>query len=243
MDEFEIKWRRHIKYLGVELDGRLNFHHHMPTASNKAIECAANLARVMLNVGGAREKKRRVVASVAHAKLLYAAPALVEKWQERWYNEVKGRWTYRLIPTLATWLGKNHGEVSYYLTQALTGHGCFNLYLQRFKKKETEECAYCQFPVDKAEHTLFACSRWDLERQAMFTGVNSTVAPENMVALMIQFLENWRFIETFIITVMMRKDLDGRRKAMFAGMDEVALQQSRSATFKGKSLHDSTEGG
>ncbi|XP_051171920.1 uncharacterized protein LOC127288486 [Leptopilina boulardi] len=107
----------------------------------------------------------------------------------------------------------SHGEVSYYLTQALTGHGCFNSYLQRFKKKESEVCAYCQFPVDNAEHTLFACSHWDLERQAMFTGVNTTVTPENMVALMIQSQENWRLIETFIISVMMRKDLDGRRKA------------------------------
>ncbi|XP_051157987.1 uncharacterized protein LOC127279590 [Leptopilina boulardi] len=134
---------------------------------------------------------------------------LVEKWQERWDGEVKGRWTYRLIPTLATWLIRNHGKVSYYLTKALTGHGCFNSYLQRFKKRESEVCAYCQFPVDSAEHTL--SSRWDLEKQAMFIGVNAIVTPENMVALMIQSQENWRLIETFIISVMMRKDLDDRR--------------------------------
>ncbi|XP_051155583.1 uncharacterized protein LOC127278094 [Leptopilina boulardi] len=171
-DEFEVKWRRQIKYLGVELNGRLNIHHHMATALNKAIECAANLARVMPNVGGLSEKKMRLVASVAHAKFLYTAPAwapslrtnrlstsavqvlasvppagllalereeiilllkeansseekdrpskdcirvearhkLVEKWHERWDVVVKRRWTYHLIPTLVTWLSRNHDK-------------------------------------------------------------------------------------------------------------------------------------
>ncbi|XP_043474323.1 uncharacterized protein LOC122506292 [Leptopilina heterotoma] len=141
----------------------------------------------MPNVGGPREKKRRLVATVVQAKQLYAAPAwteslknrgisdellsaqggcagrvvsayrtvstsaalvlaslppvgllarerqevfqrnkdlvtsqgqsrnlakaairkearcrLLEQWQERWDGDLKGRWTYRLIPNLAT---------------------------------------------------------------------------------------------------------------------------------------------
>ena len=48
---------------------------------------------------------------------------LVEKWQMRWHGEPTGRWTYRVIPELATWLKRKHGEVGFYLSQALSGHG------------------------------------------------------------------------------------------------------------------------
>ena len=39
---------------------------------------------------------------------------LVEKWQMRWHGEQTGRWTYRLITQLATWLNREHGEVGFY---------------------------------------------------------------------------------------------------------------------------------
>ena len=53
---------------------------------------------------------------------------LVEKWQMRWYGEHTGRWTYHLIPELATWLNREHGRVDFYFARALSGHGCFNAY-------------------------------------------------------------------------------------------------------------------
>ena len=61
---------------------------------------------------------------------------LVERWQMRWHCEQTGRWTYRLFPELATWLNRKQGEVGFYLAQALSGHGCLNAYLQRFKKRD-----------------------------------------------------------------------------------------------------------
>ena len=61
---------------------------------------------------------------------------LVEKWQTRWHGEQAGRWTHRLNPELATWLDRKDGQVGFYLAQALSGHGCFNAYLNRFKKTD-----------------------------------------------------------------------------------------------------------
>ena len=40
---------------------------------------------------------------------------LVEKWPTRWHGDQGGRWTHRLIPELATWLDRKHGQVSFYL--------------------------------------------------------------------------------------------------------------------------------
>ena len=72
--EHEVEWKTSIKYLGVQLDRKLSFGEHLRIAATKAIQCGANLARLMPNIGGPREAKRRLVASVVHSKLLYAAP-------------------------------------------------------------------------------------------------------------------------------------------------------------------------
>ena len=50
------------------------------------------------------------------------------KWQERWDSSEKGRWTYRLIPDVAVWVGRKHGDVDHYFCQLLSGHGCFREY-------------------------------------------------------------------------------------------------------------------
>ena len=42
---------------------------------------------------------------------------ILEKWQMRWHGEPTVRWTYRLIPELATWLNRERGEVGFYLAQ------------------------------------------------------------------------------------------------------------------------------
>ena len=74
LGEHEVDWKTSIKYLGVQLDRRHRFGEHLKIAAAKAIQCGANLAWLMPNIGGPREAKRRFVASVVHSKLLYEAP-------------------------------------------------------------------------------------------------------------------------------------------------------------------------
>ena len=74
LGEHEIEWKKSIKYLGVQLDRRLSFGEHLQIATAKAIQCGAALTPLMPNIGGPREAKRRLVASVVNSKLLYAAP-------------------------------------------------------------------------------------------------------------------------------------------------------------------------
>ena len=58
----------------MQLDRRLSFGENLRTATAKAIQCGANLARLMPNIGEPREAKSRLVASVVHSKQLSAAP-------------------------------------------------------------------------------------------------------------------------------------------------------------------------
>ncbi|KAH8336648.1 hypothetical protein KR074_001673, partial [Drosophila pseudoananassae] len=46
-------------------------------------------------------------------------------WQDCWDASTKGRWTHTLIPNLRRWVLRSHGQVDFYLTQVLSGHGCF----------------------------------------------------------------------------------------------------------------------
>lgn len=58
-------------------------------------------------------------------------------WQEKWETDSlnKGNWTHKLIPNVKEWYNRSLGELTYELTQELTGHGCFQAYLQRIGKK------------------------------------------------------------------------------------------------------------
>ena len=38
---------------------------------------------------------------------------------------------------------KRHGQIDYYFTRFLTGHGCFRSYLKNDRTSESQECLYC----------------------------------------------------------------------------------------------------
>ncbi|KAH8252209.1 hypothetical protein KR032_009296, partial [Drosophila birchii] len=60
------------------------------------------------------------------------------RWQAMWDSSTKGRWTHRLIPDISSWVNRRHGEVDFYLTQVLSGHGCFRSYLKRFGHEDED---------------------------------------------------------------------------------------------------------
>ena len=223
-----------VKYLGVMLNTRLNFKAHVQYAAAKAARVANALTRLMPNIGGPRQPRRKLLASVVTSILTYGIaiwgkalkiekyrrkmaavnrlsalsvssafrtvlddavciiPGLMpieilavkrkqlyeqrssiqreqeelkrimrqdslQRWQEKWDASAKGRWIHRLIPQVNEWVNRKHGEVNYYLTQMLSNHGCFRVYLHRFKHEETPQCPMgCGVPED-AEHVFFWC--------------------------------------------------------------------------------------
>ena len=113
-------------------------------------QCGAAITRLMRNIGGPREAKRRLVASVVNLKLLCAALVWTSALnnhaiQKKLFSAQRGVVVsifsayrtvstsvvlvlvpHRLIPELATRLDRKHGQVGFYLKQALSGYGCFN---------------------------------------------------------------------------------------------------------------------
>ena len=93
-----------------------------------------------------------------------ARDIVLDAWQHDWDCTERGRWTRRLIGQIRPWTERKHGEVNYYITQFLTGHGFFLAYLYKIGKVSSPACVYCETALDNAEHTLFACSRWTNKR-------------------------------------------------------------------------------
>jgi len=281
-----IELKDSIRYLGIELSCVLGFRKHIEVTSDKATKTASALARLMPNVGGPMPVKRKLLTSVVHSQLLYAAPiwhsallydrnkktlaspqrkmalrvisayctvsneaamvvagivpihilalerALMErskstgilkdvaradanarsmlKWQSEWEAASNGRWTFRLIPNVQQWTERRFGQVSFHMTQALTGHGCFNAYLCRFKKRDDSVCMYCQHPVDDAEHTVFLCDRWWRQRRELEVMLDGMFTPETMTATMLSSRRRWDAVSKFIETVLTTKEADER---------------------------------
>lgn len=130
------------------------------------------------------------------------------RWQESWSNETRGRWTARLIPLIEPWVGRAHGEISFYITQFLSGHGCFRAYLHKMGRAESPECQYCGAGIDDAEHTLLDCERW-AERRGVIESQVGRLTAENIVGHMLINEDRWAMIARYVEDVLRTKHRDG----------------------------------
>jgi hypothetical protein len=129
-------------------------------------------------------------------------------WQQRWDQETRGRWTARLIGQLEAWLNRLEGEVNYYLTQFLSGHGLFRAYLHKMGKVDRPSCVFCDFPFDDALRTFFQCANWDREREALQQSLGGSFSPDNAVSLMLRGKDDWARVSGFVESVLRQKKRD-----------------------------------
>lgn len=122
----------------------------------------------------------------------------IARWQLRWSNSDKGRWTYLLISDIVTWLDRGHGDLDYYITQLLSGHGCFRSYLCRFGHDSDPFCPSCDGNVvEDAYHVFFTCPRFRDWRMDLEQAIGHSVRPDNIVQAMLSSLGNWAHVCNF----------------------------------------------
>ena len=270
-----------VKYLGILLDRKLSFWPQIKAATTKAERVTAALGRLMRNVGGPSESKRRLLMSTTYNILLYGAEIWAESlkrkmyckhmtavqrkgalrvtsayrtvsepailvlagsppihllaqerrviylrglktprsqaakearketlriWQQTWEQESRGKWTRTLIKNIEPWVNRKHGELNYYLTQFLTGHGCFNEYLKKMGIRQFESCQYCTSVNEDVYHTFFVCPRWAIERTQLRQRLDTpSLAPENIIEIMLSTEKHWNEVSTFSRIVLQTK--------------------------------------
>lgn len=131
----------------------------------------------------------------------------IESWQASWESETTGRWTARLIERVSPWIERRHGEVGYYLTQFLSGHGYFQKYLKTMGKAMSQECIYCPGITDDVEHTFFTCSRWEQRRRLLESEVGQWL-PQTAIATMLLGVECWGQVEKYVEEILKEKKVD-----------------------------------
>jgi hypothetical protein len=68
------------------------------------------------------------------------------EWQKEWRETSNAAWTRRLIKEVAPWVERRFGEIDFYMTQCLTGHGCFMAYVKRIGKRQSATCMLMSLP-------------------------------------------------------------------------------------------------
>ena len=288
---YEVESKPSLKYLGVIIDARLNYAAHIEYVCQKASNVRIAIERMMPNVGGPKQMKRRLISTVIRSLILYGAPiwseALKTKyiakkllsvyrlcalricssyrttsddaahviagiipidimadeskrlfdrkirgeentnmirkierersmrlWQDRWNESTKARWTYKLIPHIEEWISRKYGEVNYYLTQFLSGHGGYRKYLHRFGLDDSPICPRCPNVTEDPEHVIFRCPRFEAERQSAELTVGLEINPDNIINIMTTRKENWIEICSMIAHIHkeLRKEEDIRKQ-------------------------------
>jgi len=101
-------------------------------------------------------------------------------------------------------------EIGYHITQFLTGHGCFNAYLFRFKKRRDAVCMYCGHAQDDVEYTFFKCDRWWRLRREVEVVLGCEITPEKIGAAMVSSKSKWDAVVNFANSVLTKKEADER---------------------------------
>jgi len=242
-----------MKYLGVILHCKLNFKQHFIHLDEKVGKVSRALGRLMPNLRGPSERKRRLYAGINASIVLYAAPiwadSLVASSESRRlfrrqraiavrvcaaYHSVsfdsatllarlvplellaterarvfwcvqnvreigagtpeavaeirkmervitQRQWTLfisrpdaagvkfrdAIFPHLNSWMSSNWDGMTFHVTQLLTGHGCFVIFLKRIEKTAVATCSFCNLEDDFPDHTISGWPEWRIERIAL----------------------------------------------------------------------------
>ena len=146
----------------------------------------------------------------------------IQAWAAEWTagaDNPLGQWTRRLIGDLVGWYGREHGDVTYRLTQILTGHGCFGRYLHGIGKAASPLCGLCGTgEVDTPEHVVFRCERHEVERGRMMRALGREVTPDTLVPAMLEAPEKWDAVAAFAEAAMASKEDEERRQQRRQGV-------------------------
>jgi hypothetical protein len=123
-------------------------------------------------------------------------------WQKAWDESDKGRWTYRLIPSIKDWLDRPWGELGFHMTEFLSGHGLFREYLHKIRRADSPFCPVCVQVVETPEHVFFVCPRFNELRLKLFKLVGSGLKVESLVQAMCREKRLWDAVSSMVSDIM-----------------------------------------
>ena len=126
----------------------------------------------------------------------------IEIWQRKWDSDQYGRWTFKLIPSIKKWLERKHGNVDYYLSQFLGGHGCFRKFLCRIGVELSPVCLFCGDADEDAEHIFFHCKRFTRLRNDLNCELKLDISATNIVETMVESIGHWNHVSNTVFMML-----------------------------------------
>lgn len=153
---------------------------------------------------------------------------LLERWGQRLASAEAGRRTVEaVLPVLKEWLNREHGFLTFRLTQILSGHGCFGSYLCRIGREELSQCHHCDDGhEDTAQHTLEECAGWEEERRVLVATLGPDLSLLTVVRSMVGDETSWRAVSSFCEAVMSQKE-DAEREREAAATSAIRARRPR----------------
>lgn len=122
-----------------------------------------------------------------------------------------------ILPVFDSWMDRETGELEYYTTQIITGHGSFREYLYRINKVDSERCLHCTGSSDTAQHTLEVCPEWHRERQSLQEEIGNDLSLKKVIKQMLASPMAWEAFRLFCKTVLIKKE-EKVRNLIIAGV-------------------------
>lgn len=157
----------------------------------------------------------------------------INRWRERLYERrsIRQRVIEAILPCFQAWLDRK-GRITFRMTQILTGHGCFGVYLNRIGREPTPHCHHCGSVQDSAQHTLEECPAWVSERTDLVQHIGTDLSLPAVVAAMLESAAAWEAVSTFCETVMVQKESAERERER---ADPARRRRQRRAPTRGVS--------
>lgn len=129
----------------------------------------------------------------------------MQKWRDRLLRSKTGEWTSTIISNLDAWCNRK-AELTFHMTQIMSGHGCFGDYLQRIGKEQTASCHHCPANIDNAKHTLEQCPAWDTERKILLDALGCSNDSREIVTAALSCQSTWTALNDYCQAVMKKKE-------------------------------------
>lgn len=118
------------------------------------------------------------------------------QWQHDWdsITETTGKHTKEIITDIDKWINRPHGQIDYYMTQILSGHGNFNEYLWKIGKVDSPICDICDLKEnDSPDHTLRICPTFNEYRTNSILNTRPTI--KEIINNMIEDEKTWNYTQ------------------------------------------------
>ncbi|XP_053664175.1 uncharacterized protein LOC128713338 [Anopheles marshallii] len=132
----------------------------------------------------------------------------MERWQQQWtagteqQQSSPGLKTRRLIPDISSWVGRKHGEIDFYLTQVLTGHGFLRSYfVNKGILEGSPKCPVCEHELEDFNHVMFHCPRFARTQLEMQQQSHTPLTMDNLATEMCASSNTWEAVRTAARTI------------------------------------------